>query len=667
MKFLLSSKKSVNMSPKWGALAAAHGDSRRESGASRLLDKLCTPIIIFFCQIYNRMAKVPFLPPTDFQSQILKHYVEELGMGVGVTKLYERLKRDIGDTTHPALDKAGKIKYTDDGKAWELSNTPTNLKGDEYVEDGVVYTYQTRMVTRAGKKSKQRRKLLPTRLVVMHYLRKNETHQRNRMPRQRPGAGTRTAPKTTLSPVLPKYAKPLDLVFCDSYRMPKCIHRGKEYSWVFLCVDALTKIVFMRHVYLNTQLSTGAKEQRPQSAQTWKIFEEFISAVNQVAPGSTQLHPRLVVCDLGSEFAKFPKKLAKLAEQHKGYYKLTQNPGNRSRYNSLSERSVQNARRRLMAMNQSYMKQAKKLLDEDKAVTIPHWHTDKQSHKNYNWVLDISEAQKRINTAWQATTKLAPYDALSNKSNWKVALANIKKRAAKIMKGVTFDKRLPGFSPSSPLQEGDYARLRLFKPDGVKAIKWSGLNTKSSRDNFSKDIYRIIKKTEKASGATVYHVENIDATRKAPKAALDRTQLLKVDPETTLENGRTIREEDDFINREQGEEDEDEGDAAPAAAPKVTRSSREKEIQRLVNQSGKQWTKLLRDKQFDSDGERQVITKVDYRSPKFGWVIEFESVDQGDKAENYFETVFEEAANESWMTPLLKEAANNNKFVGFPK
>ena len=291
------------MSPKWGALAAAHGDSRRESGASRLLDKLCTPIIIFFCQIYNRMAKVPFLPPTDFQSQILKHYVEELGMGVGVTKLYERLKRDIGDTTHPALDKAGKIKYTDDGKAWELSNTPTNLKGDEYVEDGVVYTYQTRMVTRAGKKSKQRRKLLPTRLVVMHYLRKNETHQRNRMPRQRPGAGTRTAPKTTLSPVLPKYAKPLDLVFCDSYRMPKCIHRGKEYSWVFLCVDALTKIVFMRHVYLNTQLSTGAKEQRPQSAQTWKIFEEFISAVNQVAPGSTQLHPRLVVCDLGSEFA----------------------------------------------------------------------------------------------------------------------------------------------------------------------------------------------------------------------------------------------------------------------------------------------------------------------------------------------------------------------------
>ena len=201
----------------------------------------------------------------------------------------------------------------------------------------------------------------------------------------------------------------------------------------------------------------------------------------------------------------------------------------------------------------------------------------------------------------------------------------------------------------------------------MKAIKWSGLNTKSSRDNFSKDVYRIIKKTKKASGATVYHVENIDATRKAPKAALDRTQLLKVDPETKLENGRTIRQEDDFINREQGEEDEDEGDAAPAAAPKVTRSSREKEIQRLVNQSGKQWTKLLRDKQFDSDGERQVITKVDYRSPKFGWVIEFESVDQGDKAENYFETVFEEASEEPWLTPLLKEAANNNKFVGFPK
>ena len=161
-------------------------------------------------------------------------------------------------------------------------------------------------------------------------------------------------------------------------------------------------------------------------------------------------------------------------------------------------------------------------------------------------------------------------------------------------------------------------------------------------------------------------MENIDSNRKAPKAALDRTQLLKVDPETTLENGRTIQEEDDFINKE-GEEDEDEDEAPPAAAPKVTRSSREKEIQRLVNQSGKQWTKLLRGKQFDSDGERQVITKVEYRSAKFGWVIEFESVDEGDKAENYFEEVFKEAVNESWMTPLLKEATNNNKFVGFPK
>ena len=37
------------------------------------------------------------------------------------------------------------------------------------------------------------------------------------------------------------------------------------------------------------------------------------------------------------------------------------------------------------------------------------------------------------------------------------------------MKDVTFDKRLPGFSPSVALQEGDYARLRQYKPDGVKA------------------------------------------------------------------------------------------------------------------------------------------------------------------------------------------------------
>ena len=106
--------------------------------------------------------------------------------------------------------------------------------------------------------------------------------------------------------------------------------------------------------------------------------------------------------------------------------------------------------------------------------------------------------------------------------------------------------------------------------------------------------------------------------------------------------------------------------APPAAAPKkITRSSREKEIKRLVNQSGKQWTRMLRGKEFDSDSERQVITKVDYRSAKFGWVIEFESVDDKEKAENYFETVFEQASDERWMTPLLKEVVKNSKYLIF--
>ena len=36
-------------------------------------------------------------------------------------------------------------------------------------------------------------------------------------------------------------------------------------------------------------------------------------------------------------------------------------------------------------------------------------------------------------------------------------------------------------------------------------------------------------------------------------------------------------------------------------------------------------------------------------------------------SQTVFETVFEEASDEPWMTPLLKEAANDNKFVGFPK
>ena len=189
---------------------------------------------------------------------------------------------------------------------------------------------------------------------------------------------------------------------------------------------------------------------------------------------------------------------------------------------------------------------------DPKIVKIPNWHTNRQTPGLYNWILDLKEVQFRINTAWHRTIKATPLDALlkQNGSSWKKALDNIKEYAEKAYRGVKHDAHLVGHTPAEEETEGDYVRLRLFKA-GDKNVKFTGKSTKSARDNFSEDIYRIMRVVTKENKARVFYIENIDPNGKqAPKAGLDRTQILKIHKDTKLSNGRTVQEEDAFLNKD---------------------------------------------------------------------------------------------------------------------
>ena len=59
------------------------------------------------------MAKRTFLPLTKLQNQLLFEYIRESGISEGANKLYARLKRDVGDVEHPAVNKNGNVAYKD--------------------------------------------------------------------------------------------------------------------------------------------------------------------------------------------------------------------------------------------------------------------------------------------------------------------------------------------------------------------------------------------------------------------------------------------------------------------------------------------------------------------------------------------------------------------------
>ena len=150
-------------------------------------------------------------------------------------------------------------------------------------------------------------------------------------------------------------------------------------------------------------------------------------------------------------------------------------------------------------------------------------------------------------------------------------------------------------------------------------------------------------------GALTFLVSNIDPDeRRASRGFLDRTALLKIPPDTILESGRTVVDEDKFLNKEKP--------SAPPPPPpppskKETRSSITKQVERLEKLSLKEWNKLVRNKQFNwDDGIRTKIIKMRSQGKKFeDWVVETKDIDDGDLGEIEFESMLELAKNEDWF------------------
>ena len=67
------------------------------------------------------MAARPFLELTKLQNRILFEYVREQGFAEGVQKLYQRLRRDIANIQHPAMNSKGEVALNDDGEILEFT------------------------------------------------------------------------------------------------------------------------------------------------------------------------------------------------------------------------------------------------------------------------------------------------------------------------------------------------------------------------------------------------------------------------------------------------------------------------------------------------------------------------------------------------------------------
>jgi len=622
-----------------------------------------------------------FLPPTNLQKQILKEIVRDQGYGEGTLRIYERLKRELGDKTHPALDDDGNVALNQDDDILEFVGAPPRITSHKYTYNNIQYTYPTRTVTRQGVSKVERRKLLPTRRAIQDFYRKDEMVQIDRPVRSANAGGKRNPKKTGLKPIIPP-AQPLSIVMVDAMRMPATVHNGKQYSWVFVAIDCLTRITFIEALHLNTQLSTTLKtkqstdddddSKRPASSQVWKHFLDFLNKVNATREEHAQrtgsafkeIHPRLVVSDRGSENSLFQTRLKELAEKHKGFYRYSAVPFSRSNYNSMAEIAVKIVRRYFYTVNrafQEHLEMAKKQGKVGKTFKPPDWHTS-QSTRLYDWVRDIELVQERLNSRYDTTIKCSPIEALLelNGNTHKIVAGRIKKRRDKEWAGVEHNLRLPGFSPSTPPVVGDYVRLKFYKnemnlrfPQLSETRKGKKVTGKSASNNWSTAIFKITKLRILSKGQRTYNVKNIDPTAYKPNGFLNRTEIMKVSPQTQLSTGRTILEEDAYLNRDESEDEEDEEDEVETTKRK-TRSDKEKEIRRLLAFSGKDWTKLLKNKQFDDqDGTLSEVESVEYR--RFGnlWVLMYKD-DEG-RWEMPFSDFLSLASGEDWFQPEYDE------------
>ena len=61
-------------------------------------------------------------------------------------------------------------------------------------------------------------------------------------------------------------------MFLDSFKMPPCVHKGREYSWCLVGVCILTKMIFLKEIYLNTDTIHKEGRSRTGQANLWCIY-----------------------------------------------------------------------------------------------------------------------------------------------------------------------------------------------------------------------------------------------------------------------------------------------------------------------------------------------------------------------------------------------------------
>ena len=580
------------------------------------------------------MAKRTFLPLTKLQNQLLFEYIRESGISEGANKLYARLKRDVGDVEHPAINSQGDVAYKDDDVLEFVENPPT-IKNDSYTYKDETYKYITRPVSRKNVVRVERRPLLPTKRGIQDFMRKDEIVQINRPTRNANAGGRRHPPKTGIKPIVPG-PKPLSILQIDAFRMPVCRRQNKTFRWCLLIIDCLTRVIYLKEMHLSDTLSTTLKDKnaaddepvtrRPASKQVWQHFNTFMTKLNKTRrhhaerSGSAydgDLHVKQLTTDRGSENALFPAKFKELAIKYPGFYNLSQVPFSRSNHNSMAEGSVRIARRVLYSLQRAFQEHVIRARDQGKKLGKLHkpenWHVKNHTSDAYDWVADLDVAMQRLNSRKESTIKCTPIESLLqlNGHTYKVVQKRIQDKADKRWAGVEHNLFLPGFSSKTPPGIDDYVRLKFYKtgdmslrfPSLLETRKGKKVTGKAASNTWSTSIFKVVDVRVLKRGQRTYMVKNIDPMITKRVGYLDRTQVQKIDPNTKLSTGRTIEEEEEFLNTEDSDSDQED------VLPKQKKQKKQKPISQWKSLD---WSNLLKDKEFRDQGVDWTIVFAAY-------------------------------------------------------
>ena len=204
---------------------------------------------------------------------------------------------------------------------------------------------------------------------------------------------------------------------------------------------------------------------------------------------------------------------------------------------------------------------------------------------------------------------------------------------------------------------GDYAKIAKTGDMGVTFHKSDPHpRTKSAFPNWFINI-KVVDMKVLNKGQRTYRVENIDpnSSKRVP-GYLSRVQVLKIPPDTVLDSGRTVKDEEIYYKTEDevASEDEQEEEAVELTT--------QQKANKLLKYTKRDWNQELRGKTFKSDDKTlETITNVVYRGMIYKWVIEYESEDKSEW-EDYLPVVLGMAKGEDWYKPEYDLILNNKKF-----